>query len=109
MIRVLLFILILLLGFTVVVKNTEQTVVIHYFVGLASPPIPVYHLVIGAFITGMLLTGLILFPEWIRMRLEIRRLRKSLQRIEDEMARLRPPSPDMRSRNREAASEGVEP
>jgi uncharacterized integral membrane protein len=105
MIRVLILILILLLGFTMVVMNTDQTIVLHYFVGLASPPIPVYHLVIGAFITGMLLTGLMLFPEWIRMRLEIRRLRKSLQRIEDEMARLRPPSPVMSAKPRESGRE----
>jgi len=109
MIRVLVSVLILLMGFTVVVMNTEQTVVLHYFIGLASPPIPVYHLVVGAFITGMLLTGLMLFPEWIRMRLEIRRQRKSLQRIEDEMARLRPPSPDMGAKSREADDEEGEP
>jgi putative membrane protein len=108
MIRVLVFILILLLGFTVVVKNTEPTVVLQYFFSLATPPIPVYQLVAGAFIIGMLLTGLLVFPEWIRMRLEIRRQRKSLQRIEDEMARLRPPNPAMSPNHRESAAEGEE-
>ncbi|MBI3611130.1 MAG: LapA family protein [Nitrospirae bacterium] len=108
MIRVLIFTLILLLGFTVVVRNTEQTVVLQYFFGLATPPLPVYQLVSGAFIAGMLLAGLLIFPEWIRMRLEIRRQRKSLQRIEDEMARLRPPSPAMSSKHRESATEGEE-
>jgi len=109
MIRVLIFILVLLAGFTVLVENTEPTVVLHYFLGLASPPIPVYQLVAGAFIAGMLLVGLMIFPEWIRMRLEIRRQRKSLQRIEDEMARLRPPSPVMSSKSRESSAEGKEP
>ena len=108
MIRVLIFTLILLLGFTVVVNNTDQVVVLQYFLDLATPPIPVYQLVAGAFIIGMLLTGLLVFPEWIRMRLEIRRQRKSLQRIEDEMARLRPPNPVMSSKNRGAAAEGEE-
>lgn len=105
MIRVLIFILVLLLGFTVVVKNTDQTVVLQYFFSLATPPLPVYQLVAGAFIMGMLLTGLMIFPEWVRMRLEIRRQRKSLQRIEDEMARLRPPSPAMSSKPRESGGE----
>ena len=108
MIRALIFMLILLLGFTVVVKNTDQTVALQYFFSLSAPPIPVYQLVAGAFIFGMLLTGLMVFPEWIRMRLEIRRLRKSLQRIEDEMARLRPPSPAMSPKQRESAAEGEE-
>ncbi len=108
MIRVLIFILILLLGFTGVVKNTEQTVVLQYFFGLATPPLPVYQLVAGAFIAGMFLVGLMVFPEWIRMRLEIRRQRKSLQRIEDEMARLRPPTPAMNSKHPESAAEGEE-
>ncbi|MBI3811585.1 MAG: LapA family protein [Nitrospirae bacterium] len=105
MIRVLIFILVLLLGFTVVVKNTDQTVVLQYFFSLATPPIPVYQLVASVFILGMLLTGLMIFPEWVRMRLEIRRQRKSLQRIEDEMARLRPPSPEMSSKPRESRGE----
>ncbi|HEY5593862.1 MAG TPA: LapA family protein [Nitrospiria bacterium] len=108
MIRALIFMLILLVAFTVVVKNTVQVVVLQYFFGLATPPIPVYQLVAGAFITGMLLTGLLVFPEWIRMRLEIRRLRKSLQRIEEEMARLRPPTPAMSTKHRESAAEGEE-
>ncbi len=108
MIRVLIFILILLLGFTIVVKNTDQVVVLQYFLGLATPPMPVYQLITGAFIIGMLLTGLLVFPEWIRMRLEIRRQRKALQRMEEEMAHLRPPNPAMSSKPREAAAEGEE-
>ena len=108
MIRALIFILILLLGFTVVVKNTEPTVVLQYFFGLATSPIPVYQLVAGAFIIGMLLTGLMVFPEWIRIRLELRRQRKTLQRMEEEMAHLRPPSPAMSTKQRESAAEGDE-
>ncbi|MEK6684200.1 MAG: LapA family protein [Nitrospirota bacterium] len=108
MIRALIFILILLLGFTIVVKNTGPMVALQYFFGLATPPIPVYQLVAGAFIIGMLLTGLMVFPEWIRIRLELRRQRKTLQRMEEEMAHLRPPNPAMSSKNRAAASEGEE-
>jgi uncharacterized membrane protein YciS (DUF1049 family) len=108
MIRALIFILILLLGFTLVVKNTVQVVVLQYFFGLATPPLPVYQLVAGAFIAGMFLVGLMIFPEWIRMRLELRRQRKTLQRMEDEMARLRPPSPAMSTKQRESAAEGEE-
>ena len=108
MIRTFLFILILLLGFTFIVKNTDQTVALQYFFGLAAPPIPVYQLVIGAFIVGMLLTGILIFPEWIRLRLEVRRQRKSLVRIEDEMARLRPPPSIPRPGTQTAEDLGIE-
>jgi lipopolysaccharide assembly protein A len=109
MIRVLISTLILVAAFTFMIENTEQAVQIRYLLGYSTPPIPVYQLVAGAFITGMLLTGLLMFPEWVRMRLEIRRQRKSLQRIEDEMDRLRPPAPAMSAKTREpAAEEGEE-
>lgn len=108
MIRVLIFILVLAAAFTFMIENTEQTVQIRYLLGFTTPPIPVYQLVAAAFITGMLLSGVILFPEWIRMRLELRRQRKALQRVEEEMERLRPPSPAMGSKNREAAAEREE-
>ena len=108
MIRVLIFILVLVAAFTFMIENTEQTVQIRYVMGYSTPPIPVYQLVAGAFIIGMLLTGLLIFPEWIRMRLELRRQRKSLQRVEEEITRLRPPSPAMSPKQRESAAEGEE-
>jgi len=108
MIRLLIFTLVLVGAFTFMIENTEQTVQIRYLLGYTSAPIPVYQLVAGAFIVGMLLSGLLIFPEWIRMRLELRRQRKALQRIEEEMGRYRPPAPVMSSRDREAAGEGEE-
>ena len=108
MIRILILILVLAGTFTFMIENTEQTVQIRYLLGYSTPPLPVYQLVAGAFIGGMLLTGLLIFPEWIRMRLELRRQRKALQRIEEQMDRLRPPSPVMSSRDREAVGEGEE-
>ena len=95
MIRTLLFILILTLGFTFMLKNTEPQVTLQYFFGMETSPIPVYHLVTGAFITGMLLAGVLVFPEWLRLRLEVRRQRKAIQRIEEEMERIRPSAPVM--------------
>lgn len=108
MIRILIFSLILVAAFTFMIKNTEQMVQIQYLMGYSTPLIPVYQLVAGAFISGMLLTGFLIFPEWIRMRLELRRQRKSLQRIEDEMDRLRPPGPTMSSKTRETSADELE-
>ena len=95
MIRTLLFTLILTLGFTFILKNTDQTVALRFFFGMQTSPIPIYQLVAGAFIVGMLLAGILVFPEWIRLRLEVRRQRKALQRIEEEMDRIRPSAPVM--------------
>jgi len=108
MIRVLIFILVLVGAFAFMIENTEQTVQIRYFMGYSTPPIPVYQLVSGAFIVGMLLTGVLIFPEWIRMRLALRRQRKALERIEEEMGRYRPETPVMSPRDREAPDEGEE-
>jgi uncharacterized integral membrane protein len=108
MIRLLIFILILVGAFAFMIENTEQTVQIRYFIGYSTAPIPVYQLVSGAFIVGMLLTGVLIFPEWIRMRLELRRQRKALERIEVEMGRFRPTAPDASPGDREAAGEGEE-
>lgn len=108
MIRTFFFMIILLIGFTFIVKNTDQFVVLDYFLGFSTPPVPVYQLVAGAFIIGMLLAGILIFPEWIRMRLELKRQRKALQRVEEEIQRLRPTSPVTGSKNREAASEELE-
>jgi len=108
MIRLLIFTLVLVGAFTFMIENTEQTVQIRYLLGYTSAPIPVYQLVAGAFILGMLLSGLLIFPEWIRMRLELRRQRKALQRIDEDMGRYRPPSPVMSSKDRPAMDEGEE-
>lgn len=108
MIRVLIFSLVLVGAFTFMIENTEQAVQIRYLMGYTSGPIPVYQLVAGAFTVGMLLSGLLVFPEWIRMRLELRRQRKALHRIEEEMDRLRPPSPVMSPRDREILDDGEE-
>jgi lipopolysaccharide assembly protein A len=97
MIRILILAFVLVGAFTFMIENTEQTVQIRYLFGYSTPPMPVYQLVAGAFIVGMVLTGLLIFPEWIRMRLTIRRQNKSLQRIEEEMDRLRPQEPVVRS------------
>jgi len=108
MIRALIFMVVLVAAFAFMIENTEQTVQIKFLLGYATPPIPIYQLVAGAFLVGMVLTGLLIFPEWIRMRLTIRRQNKSLQRIEEEMDRLRPPSPPMASMGRGSAAEGDE-
>jgi len=50
----------------------------------------------------------LIFPEWIRMRLTIRRQSKSLQRIEEEMDRLRPQEPVARTGSRTLAAEEMD-
>lgn len=90
MIRAFLFTLIIAAGFIFILLNNEPTVQVRYFMGFTTGPIPLYQLVVGAFIVGMALIGILVFPDWIRLRLEVRRQRKALARIEEEMTRTRP-------------------
>ena len=94
MIRMALLILILILSFTFMIKNIDQMVVVDYFMGITTPPIPVYQLVGGALILGMALAGIFIFPEWLRLRLEVRRQKKTLRRLEQELDDIRSLNPD---------------
>ena len=92
MIRAVLFILLSLLGFSFIIQNTHQVVTIQYFMDIFTPTLPAYQLVMGAFVMGMLLTSILIFPEWIRLRLELRRLRKSLKLFGKALHNVRPAS-----------------
>ena len=105
MIRMFLLIAVLILSFTFIIKNIDQMVVVDYFLGITIPPIPLYQLVGGALIFGMLLAGFLILPEWIRLRLDLRRQKKTLQRLEEELAHLRPPDADSETRRPDEPTE----
>lgn len=89
----LLFLLFLLLVFVISVSFTYSNItpVQLRFAGLVFPPLPVSVLLAGAFVCGGLLgllCGLRLFRQ-ARAGLESRRLRRKLQDVEAEVARLR--------------------
>ena len=91
--RIFLITLFLLAGLALISQNTQQDVILQYFLGYSSPAIPLYQLVGGAFILGMFLTGVFILPDWIRMRRELKRYRKNLQEIVEKAESFRPDLP----------------
>ena len=89
MIRLILVGTLLLLALSFVLQNQEQEVTLRYFFGLRSASILIYKPILAAFGVGLLVSGILLFPAWVRGRIELRRKTKALQETEVDLERLR--------------------
>lgn len=89
MIRVMLVGLLLLLSLAFFLQNQEQKVTLHYFFGLMSVSTPIYTPILSAFVVGVLVAGILLFPAWLNGRIELRRRTQALQDAEADLERLR--------------------
>jgi uncharacterized integral membrane protein len=89
MIRLILVGLLLLLMLAFFLQNQEQEVTLHYLFGLQSASTPIYKPILSAFVVGLLVAGILLFPAWIQGRVELRRKTKALQEAEADLERLR--------------------
>ncbi|MFZ1555812.1 MAG: LapA family protein, partial [Nitrospira sp.] len=56
---------------------------------LRSASILIYKPILAAFGVGLLVSGILLFPAWVRGRIELRRKTKALQEAEVDLERLR--------------------
>src|SRR2546427_441157 len=88
MIRLILVVVLIALSITFFFQNRQEEAVLHYF-GATTPPTPIYKPILSAFGTGLLIMGLLLFPAWIKLRMELRRTRTALHLAEEELDRLR--------------------
>lgn len=88
MIRLILVAILIALSVTFFLQNREEEAVLHYF-GQTSKA-PIYKPILMAFGTGLLIMGILLFPAWIKLRIELRRTRTALHLAEEELDRLRP-------------------
>jgi uncharacterized integral membrane protein len=79
----------LLLSLSFFLQNQEQEVTLRYFFGLRSASTPIYKPILAAFGIGLLVSGILLFPAWVRGRIELRRKTKALQEAEVDLERLR--------------------
>ena len=79
----------LLLSLAFVLQNQEQEVTLRYFFGLLETSTPVYKPILAGFVVGLLVAAILLFPPWVRSRLDLRRKTKSLQEAEVDRERLR--------------------
>ena len=89
MIRLILVGPLLLLALSFFLQNQEQEVTLRYFFGLRSASILIYKPILAAFGVGLLVSGILLFPAWVRGRIELRRKTKALQEAEVDLERLR--------------------
>jgi len=89
MIRLILVGILLLLSLAFFLQNQEQEVTLRYLFGLLEASTPIYKPILTAFAMGLLVSGILLFPPWIRSRLELRRKIKALQEAEVDLERLR--------------------
>ena len=89
MIRLTLVGTLLLLSLAFFLQNQEQEVTLRYFFGLRSASTLIYKPILAAFAIGLLVSGILLFPAWVRGRIELRRKMKALQEAQGDLERLR--------------------
>ena len=89
MIRLILVGVLLLLSLAFFLQNQEQQVSLRYFFGLLEASTPIYKPILTGFAIGLLVSGILLFPPWVRGRIELRRKTKALQEAEVDLERLR--------------------
>lgn len=89
MIRVILVGTLLLLSLAFFLQNQDQEVTLRYFFGLLEASTPIYKPILTAFAVGLLVSGILLFPPWVRGRIELRRKTKALQDAEVDLERAR--------------------
>jgi uncharacterized integral membrane protein len=89
MIRLILVGILLLLSLAFFLQNQEQEVKLVYFFGLFEASTPIYKPILFGFAMGLLVSGILLFPPWVRGRIELRRKTKALQEAEVDLERLR--------------------
>jgi lipopolysaccharide assembly protein A len=89
MIRLILVGTLLLLCLAFFLQNQEQEVTLRYFFGLFEASTPIYKPILTGFGVGLLVSGILLFPPWVKGRIELRRKTKALQEAEVDLERLR--------------------
>jgi uncharacterized integral membrane protein len=89
MIRLILVGTLLLLCLAFFLQNQEQEVTLRYFFGLFEASTPIYKPILAGFAVGLLVSGILLFPPWVRSRIELRRKTKALQEADVDLERLR--------------------
>ncbi len=89
MIRLLFMIFVSVFLIGALFTNQEQLISLHFFWGMETHPIPLYVIVLGAFLTGLLFAVLIFVPGWIRSMLDRRKKSKRIEELEIDLDRIR--------------------
>ena len=89
MIRLIFVGVLLLLSLAFFLQNQEQEVTLRYLFGLLEASTPIYKPILAGFAVGLLVSGILLFPPWVKNRLELRKKTKELQNAEGDIVRLK--------------------
>ena len=89
MIRLILVFILLALSLSFFLQNQDPVVTLRYFFGLRTTETKVYVPILSAFVIGLLVSSILLFPAWVRGRIDLRRKTKQLQEAEAELEQLR--------------------
>jgi uncharacterized integral membrane protein len=89
MIRTILFMTALFFVFFFLVNNRDLVIAIQIYPGGSAKPIPLYLLILGTFLTGFILSVFMIFPGWLRLKLESRRQKKEIESLVEEVGHLR--------------------
>ena len=89
MIRTIFFMVMLFVLFFLLINNKDQVVQLQYTLGKSSQPIPLYLLFLGTFLAGLVTAIILLFPSWLKLKLESRRQKKEIDSLEEEVGQLR--------------------
>jgi len=111
MIRLILVGILLLLSLLFFLQNQEQEVTFRYFslfhFGMQEASTPIYKPILSAFALGLLVASILLFPAWVRGRIDLRRKTKAdLDRLRNAMEK--PPRPPQSPRAQEITEEIVD-
>lgn len=89
MFRLIFFMSVIFFLYTLGYTNAEEQVVIRYFWGWKSVPIRIDLLIMACFLSGTFMAIMFTLPGWIRMRLDLRHKRRTIEQLEGERDRLR--------------------
>jgi uncharacterized integral membrane protein len=93
MIRLVLVGVLVLLTLVFFLQNQQQEVTLRYFslatLSMQEDSTPVYKPVLSALVVGLLVASILLFPPWVRGRLELKRKTRALQEAEADLDQLR--------------------
>ena len=85
MIRLIFSTIILVIILLLAIANREP-VQINYLIGNTAQ-LPLYIILVGAFLAGGIALSIIILPAWIKNKIEIRQLRRSLKDIEGDKSK----------------------
>jgi len=90
MIRLIVLIIVLIAALLFAMENGDRTTLRMFFGAITWQDVPVYVVILASFGLGMVVTGIMIIPEWIRTRLELRRQRRQIAALEERLSNVAP-------------------